>query len=196
METLGAVTEPTLSLHCTQKFDETQSDTDYEECWNDRINRKHFHLIAEDICVGPQGAAAAAFRLPDQLSQWFQVKDSVPHVTLMKTKGYESHELGPMIKQALQVQTWISPPNQNIHISADKQFIRIANKTGDQGKAEGIYLDNWTGTQMACSAQQETLLQQVPNCLWSQHKTDVGLVEHQIHIRYCLTYHQKLGGTQ
>lgn len=81
----AVVSEPTLSLHCTLKFDETQSDTDYEECWNEQINSRHFHLITEDIYVGPQGAAAVV-RLPDQLSQWFQVKNSVPHVTVMMAK--------------------------------------------------------------------------------------------------------------
>lgn len=155
---LGAVTESTLPLHCTMTFDAIQSDTDYEEYWSEQISRRHFHMIAEDIYVGSQGAAAA-IRLPDQLSQWFQFKNSVPHVSLMMVEGHESHELGPMMRLALQVQMWTSTSNPNIHISADKQFIRIGNKTGDQSKAEGVYLDDRPVTQMSCSPEQDTLLQ-------------------------------------
>ena len=38
-------------------------------------------------------------------------------------------------------------------------------------------MDDKPPTQMAFSAEQVKLLQQIPDCLWSEHKTDVGLVK-------------------
>lgn len=91
-----------LALHCTLKFDPNQSDTDYEECWDQLVNKKQLLITTEDIYIGPQGGAAAV-TLPEHLAQWFQVQNSVPHVTLLIEQGYESHDLGPMVKTALQV---------------------------------------------------------------------------------------------
>lgn len=67
--------------------------------------------------------------------------------------------------------------NPSIHTSPDRQFIRISNKTGDQGVAERV-LDDRPVAQMSvtCSSHQQEMLQ-VPDCLWSKHKTDVGLVK-------------------
>ena len=105
------------------------------------VNRKQVLLTTEDIYIGPPGAAAAA-TLPQHLAQWFQVKNSTPHVTLLIEQEYESHGLGPMVKQVLQVHQWIPTENPNIQISTDRQFLRISNKTGDQGIAERILLDD------------------------------------------------------
>lgn len=52
-----------------------------------------------------------AVTLPSKLQAWFQVKNSTPHVTLLRAKGHESHELGAMVKAALQVQEW-TPTNK------------------------------------------------------------------------------------
>lgn len=72
-------TSPTLPFHCTMKYAANQSDMDYKECWNEIMNRQQFHLMVEDIYVGPQWAAAAV-KLPDYIVGWFQVRDSQPHM--------------------------------------------------------------------------------------------------------------------
>lgn len=67
--------------------------------------------------MGPQGAAAAA-KLTEEVKEWFQDPKSSPHVTLLVAAGHESHELGPMIKEA--------QDSQYIHISPDGGFLRIS----------------------------------------------------------------------
>lgn len=54
--------------------------------------------------------------------------------------------------------------------------------------AERVLLDHRPPAQMpvACSTAQQDLLQQVPDCLWSKHKTDVGLVKSQQRVKVIL----------
>ncbi|KAL7374813.1 hypothetical protein ABVT39_007504 [Epinephelus coioides] len=118
---------PTLPLHCTLMYDKDQTHVDYQECWDAVINKKPCLITSEDLFLGPEGVAAAV-RLPDELSGWFQVSNSTPHVTLLVAANYESHHLGPMVRRALQVQEWTPTQNKYIHISEDKQFIRISLK--------------------------------------------------------------------
>lgn len=96
----------------------------------------------------PQGVAAAV-RLPEELAGWFQVPNSAPHVTLMIAEGYESHHLGPMVGCALQVRERLPNKNKYIHISDDKQYIRISTKTGDKAVTDKVLVDGTTPTQMA-----------------------------------------------
>lgn len=114
--------EPQLPLHCTLLYDEQQKHKDYEECWEELINRKPCYMVSQDVYIGPQGAAAAV-TLPTDLKDWFQVENSTPHVTLLVAKGHESHDLGPMVKAAMQVQEWKATKNKYIHISPDRQYI-------------------------------------------------------------------------
>ncbi|KAL7405155.1 hypothetical protein ABVT39_024601, partial [Epinephelus coioides] len=118
---------PTLPLHCTLMYDRDQTHVVYQECWDAGINKKPYLITSEDIFLGPEGVAAAV-RLPEELSGWFRVPKSMPHITLLVAKDYESHHLGPMVRRALQVQEWVPTNNRYIHISKDKQFIRISVK--------------------------------------------------------------------
>lgn len=122
--------EPRLPLHCTLYYDKQQENKDYEECWDELLNKNGCAFTAEDIYLGLQGAASAV-NLPSQWRQWFQVSEST-HVTLYIADGHESHELGPMVRRVLQVQEWIPTYNQYIHLSPDGQFARILIKTFEE----------------------------------------------------------------
>nr|XP_033494259.1 uncharacterized protein LOC117264429 isoform X1 [Epinephelus lanceolatus] len=172
----------TLPLHCTLMYDKDQTHVDYQECWDAVINKKPCLITSEDTFMGLEGVAAAV-RLPEDLSGWYQVPTS--HVTLLVAKGYESHHLGPMVRRALQVQEWVPTKNKYIHISKDKQFIRISVKVGDEAIADKVMVDGNTPTQMAVATEHEEMLNQVPPQLWTAHKTDVGLIKsaQPVHIK-------------
>ena len=128
--------EPTLPLHCTLMFDQDQSHKDYETCWDELINKKEYHALIKNIYIGPQGAAAAVFLQPD-LQEWFQVKGSTPHVTLVVADGYESHDLGPMMKTALQAKWMPSKTGcDNVQFSEDRQFMKLRVEMYVEGLAE------------------------------------------------------------
>lgn len=171
---LGKSKEPELIPHCTLMYDLDQQKVDYELCWKEQINGKEFPLIAEDIYVSRQGAAAAV-KLPSELEGWHEVADAVPHVTLAISEGYESQALGPMVKAALQIQEWIPTANPCIHMSKDKEMMRISNKTVDTVMARRILVESSPIKQMFVTNQR--LLQEVPETLWSKDKMDVGLVK-------------------
>ncbi len=83
---IGQAAEPTLPLHCTLLYDEYQDRKDYDACWNELINKKPYYITTQDIYIGPQGAAASVL-LPQELQEWFQVQNSMPHVTLLIANG-------------------------------------------------------------------------------------------------------------
>ncbi len=173
---MGPVHKSNLALHCTLNSDEKQPQEDYEMCWDKQINRKAFPQITEDIYWGPQGAATAVMQ-PPKLKQWFQVPHSTPRVTLMIGKGHESHDLGPMVAKAMQAEQWTPIDNPQIHMPADKQLIRISNKAYDTGFVERVLLGNRVAVSQMASVEQPDLLASIPEGLWSQHQTDVGLVK-------------------
>lgn len=164
-----------LPWHCTLIFDEQQTHVDYDECWQEMVNDRHFYLKIQNIYIGSQGAAAAV-KLPSELQQWFLVSNAAPHITLLKAKGYKPRELGPMVKAALQVPEWLQTSNRCMHVSPDKQFVRILLSTCDEGKAGKVLLANNSCKQLTLTVENEGLLKRIPPQLWSQHKTDVGLV--------------------
>ncbi|KAK3560307.1 hypothetical protein QTP86_006314 [Hemibagrus guttatus] len=87
--------------HCTMMYDEEGQNEEYEAMWDEHVARTQYSLKTIDFIVGPQGAAAAAVQLPKQLEQWYQIPDAAPHVSLLIGQGFESKELGPMVKEAI-----------------------------------------------------------------------------------------------
>lgn len=109
--------------------------------------------------MGPEGVAAPV-TLSDQMLHWFQVKDSIPHVTLMVKKGHESQELKPMVKRAMEVREWLPAGNGHLYISKDKQFMRVGTRSGDYGIAERVILEDRLVRQTMCA-----ILQQISDTL-------------------------------
>lgn len=111
------------------------------------VNGKQYYLKIQNIYIGPQEASAAVM-LPPELKQWFLVPNTVPHITLLAAKGYQPCELGPMVKAALQVPEWHQTDSRDMHVSLDRQFIRILLSTCDEGKAGKVLLANTGNTQL------------------------------------------------
>lgn len=137
--------------------------------------------MCQGLYVGPQGAAAAAA----QLCNRFQVTNSVPHVTLLIADGQESHDLGPMMKATLQETVWKPTQNTQVQSSSHGQYLKISRQTHDEGTGVQVLLSQRPPTQLLHSEKHTVLLRQIPDGLWSQHKTDVGLVRsaQPIHIK-------------
>lgn len=150
--------QPTLPLHCTLLYDAARSQKDYEECWDELTNYTTSAVHYEDIIIGPEGTAVAV-KLTEEQQAWFQVSNSVPHITLLVAKEYESHHQGPMVKRASQIKEWYTTECQLIQISSDKQFIKINCKQAAEVIAEKVLLPKITLAQMLLSEQHEKLLE-------------------------------------
>ncbi|XP_077352255.1 uncharacterized protein LOC144001641 [Festucalex cinctus] len=173
---LPHASKPSMPEHCTLFFDELQNYKDYEICWKEIMDNNCFYVHIVNIYVGPQGAAAA-ITLPLRAAIWFQVPNSTPHMTLFVEKGHKSWELGPMVKAALQIIAWKDTDNPRVHISPDKQFIKISFFAVSEGRAVTTLVHRPAFVQASLSAEHESLLGQIPSRLWSQHKTDIGFVK-------------------
>ncbi len=80
-------------------------------------------IISQHFRIGKQGAA---LRIPECefLKRWFNVTDSVPHVSLYVGKNWEAKDLGSMMKTAEQSK-WEPTENPLIFHSADKNYIKV-----------------------------------------------------------------------
>ena len=164
--------EPFLPLHCTMFYDKGKTHEDYEKSWDEDINNKTTVIQYADIVIGPQGAAAVVTFPDKDVAEWFQVTNSAPHVTLLIADEYESHDLGPMVQKAKQVTEWVNTAWDCIKLSKDGLFFKISFSQADEVIAEHIKVPG--KRQMAVAAEHESLLEQVPEQVWSKSKTDVG----------------------
>lgn len=98
MQTISPTLRPSSEpLHCTLHYDKNQTDEEYDELWN-CVNQRQYMVRCNDIYIGAQGAALSAKSPPD-VSPWFQVPNSVPHLTLAVADGRISDEMGPRINK-------------------------------------------------------------------------------------------------
>ena len=133
-------------------------------------------MVTGDLIIGPQGVAVYAELDPD-VTQWYKVQDAVPHVSLMVSKDCQPKDLGPMMKASKEV-NWIKTDNKYIHRSADGAYYRIAMKSVDRTVAEKVLVDRFQpASHYVLTEEQEEILKQVPDELWTKHHTDVGLVK-------------------
>ncbi|KAK3522532.1 hypothetical protein QTP86_021140, partial [Hemibagrus guttatus] len=125
--------------HCTMMYDEEGQNVEYEALWDKHVARTQYSLKTIDFIVGPQGAAAAV-QLPKQLEQWYQIPEAAPHVSLLIGQGFESKELGPMVKEASKVKQWTQVGVATHGTKVEKEELRqvepgdyVATKKGLKG---------------------------------------------------------------
>ena len=70
------------------------------------MEETRMQIAHQDIYIGPEGVATRAY-LGEDLEQWFDVQDSVPHLTLAIAPNHFASSLGPMVKEAL-ASEWVS----------------------------------------------------------------------------------------
>ncbi|KAK3506562.1 hypothetical protein QTP70_009479 [Hemibagrus guttatus] len=99
--------------HCTMMYDEEAQNEEYEAMWDEHVARTQYSLKTIDLIVGPQGAAAVV-QLPKQLEQWYQIPEAAPHVSLLIGQGFESKELGPMVKEANPPELEVKPVKRTL----------------------------------------------------------------------------------
>ena len=170
------MTEVVDDLHCTLLYDPKSAHGEYDFAWKDCMEGRTFLVVTGDLIIGPQGVAVYA-ELDSDVTQWYKVQDAVPHVSLMVSKDCQPKDLGPMMKASKEV-NWIKTDNKYIHRSADGAYYRIAMKSVDRTVAEKVLVDRFQpASHYVLTEEQEEILKQVPDELWTKHHTDVGLVK-------------------
>ncbi len=92
---------PKTDFNCTMKYDENK-DPELEKRWLANTKGLKMSMMSQYIVVGPEGAALQVDR-EKFIDEWFEVPNSVPHVTLYVNKNCASKDLGPMMQKAEEV---------------------------------------------------------------------------------------------
>ncbi|XP_034146322.1 uncharacterized protein LOC117593883 [Esox lucius] len=173
---------PTLAYHCTLKYDPYQERI-FEQLWLDTVNGKPAHTKSQYFVIGRQGAAMEVSDAEGStlITDWFDVPGSVPHVTLLINDGFKAKDLGPMMKRATQV-AWVKTDNPLIFRSPENDLIKILCFADIVGEPQEVEVGTGQQVQMGKAADRQEQLREgmeriVPEQLWSQHDTDVGLVK-------------------
>ncbi|KAL6466829.1 hypothetical protein MHYP_G00246330 [Metynnis hypsauchen] len=115
----------------------------------------------------------------DYMQEEFDVENSVPHVTLWVSEEYEQKQIGQMMLEAEEAVFIPLKENHAIWRSEDQRFIKLMITAQGQGQPQTVRMTH----ESICSAKEdfdpkrEEMLREVPECLWSQHSTDIGLVK-------------------
>ncbi len=140
-------------------------------------------MMSQYIVVGPEGAALQVDR-ERLIDEWFEVPNSVPHVTLYVSKNCASKDLGPRMQKAEKMQVG------SHRKSADKVSLKILCATPMLGVPRMVIHTKIVSKVNEHQTRQAELLKemekQVPMELWSQHDTDVGLAKSANPIRIAL----------
>ncbi len=162
-------------FHCTMIYD-PERDEKIEKKWQEETVEQKIEIISQHIIIGKQGAALS---IPECefVKKWFNVTDSVPHVSLYVGKNWEAKDLGPMMKKATQSK-WEPTEHPLIFHSTDKNYIKILCATSLMGIPQEVIISQKKLTQMTATSElidtTDTELfkeveHQVPTELWSQH---------------------------
>ncbi len=173
---------PKTEFHCTMIYD-PEKDTEKEKNWQEKTKGQKIEITSDYIIVGKQGAA---MNITENyfIKNWFNVPNSVPHVSLYIGKYWETKDLGTMMKKAKQFQ-WEATMNPLIFHSKDKDYIKILCNTTLTGVPQEVLVNHKIPVQMTIPKIQQVsnselfkdMESQVPPELWSQHDTDVGIVK-------------------
>ncbi len=178
---------PKTEFHCTMKYDENK-DSELEKRWLRNTKGLKITMMSQYIVVGPEGAALQVDR-EKFIDEWFEVPNSVPHVTLYVSKNCISKDLGPMMQKAEKCK-WEVTENPLIFQSADKVYLKILCATPMLGVPRMVINTKTDPKVNEHQTKQTELLKdmekQVPMELWSQHDTDVGLVKSANPVRIAL----------
>lgn len=140
-------------------------------------------MISDYIIVGKRGAAMNIIE-NDFIKNWFNVENSVPHVSLYRGKDWETKDIGQMRKKTKQCQ-WEATINPLIFHSMDKDYIKILCNPKLTRVPQEVLVNHKNQVQMTIPKIKEAsnselfknMESQVPPELWSQHDTNVGLVK-------------------
>lgn len=171
--------KPCSDYHCTVYYDSSCSKA-FEAEWEASTRGKKVELITEYIIIGNEGAAINV-KTNQFLTRWYNVPESAPHITLLVNEGYESKNLGPMMKNAINTE-WRETDNPLIFTSSSGDMTKILCGTSMLAKPQEVKVAVKYTKQMSQTEENENelkseMLKQIPECLWSKHDTDVGLVK-------------------
>lgn len=149
-------------------YDETKSEI-FEEEWDKSTKDIKVDLISQYIVIGQEGAALQVECNPF-LTKWYNVPESVPHITLLINENFKDKDLGPMMKTASTLK-WDKTDSPLIFQSPGANMIKILCGTSMFAKPQEAILMPTQAAQTTIETKQvnvelmEDMLGHVPDVL-------------------------------
>lgn len=84
-------------------FSDSSCSVIFEEKWDYETRNLNVELVTQYIIIGKQGVALSV--QPNSfISEWYNVPESAPHITLLVNEQFESKDLGPVMQVATQTE--------------------------------------------------------------------------------------------
>lgn len=140
--------------------------------------------MAQHVVVGPPGVCLLVTLSPD-LTYWYKMENPPPpmpacnpHITLLVNPTHTAKDLGPFARQTMMTYDWQPKATPGLLFSPSTQTHKI---TTDELSLTGIFehvmLQRHHGRETTDSDLAEQMLNTLPDSLWSQGPTDVGLLK-------------------
>ncbi|XP_062270837.1 uncharacterized protein LOC133976604 [Scomber scombrus] len=174
-----ALLEPYISPpdppHITLFYDRMQTDW-YQEQFQDQIEGREWTIDSQNIYVAPEGVAAAVKLNTDQSPWYMMSEEAEPHVSLALHPLHQAKELGGIVKKALMQTDWVQTNLTQVQYSPAAKTYRI-NVTGtDTAILEHHQITRQHGREQTDHHLAADMIETLPDHLWAQGPTDVGLV--------------------
>lgn len=160
--------------HVTLFYDRQQTDW-YQEKFRDQLEGVCWDVHSQNIYVAPEGVAAGVDLAPEQL-QWYMMEDeAAPHVSLAVHPQHQAKELGGMVKRALSVSDWRHTEIPQVLFSDSTRTYKILTNSSDIATLQHDQITRSHGREKTDHYLAQEILSSLPDHLWAEGPTDVGL---------------------
>nr|XP_049617673.1 uncharacterized protein LOC125992617 [Syngnathus scovelli] len=171
--TLYPFDQPADPLHCTLYYDRT-SNLVYQEAFAKQIEGHQWKLVSDFVYITIKGIAAHVSLTPEQ-GDWYEMSAfAEPHITLAIGAQHQAKDLGPMVKQCVQVKDWVPTSWPSVEYSVSASAYRIPANTLNSSVLEHQQISRDHGCEKTDHPRAESMLVSLPGGLWSRGPTDVG----------------------
>ncbi|XP_013877922.1 uncharacterized protein LOC106527544, partial [Austrofundulus limnaeus] len=173
---LAPYTAPPDPPHVTLFYDR-QGDDCYQDWFQENLEGNQWQIVSENIYVGPEGVASAVKLTDAQLQGYKMGQEAVPHVSLALHPEHQAKDLGPMVKKAVETNDWVPSQIPCVSFSPSCRTWCIQLQANDIVALQHEQISRDHGREKTDHPMVAELLASLPDTLWSQGPTDVGLTQ-------------------
>lgn len=161
--------------HVTLFYDRMQTEW-YQDQFQEIIEGQTWDINSQNIYVAPEGVAAGVF-LTEEQSKWYMMEEeAAPHISLALHPKHEAKELGSIVKKALRQTDWKKTNLPQVTYSPSTKIYKISLTAVDQATLQHLQISRHHGRERKDHPEAEPMINSLPDSLWAEGPTDVGLV--------------------
>ncbi|GCC39382.1 hypothetical protein chiPu_0023223 [Chiloscyllium punctatum] len=179
---------PADPLYVTLYYDRDDNDI-YQHAFYQHLEGTQWEISSSCILLGKEGVAGVVELTAEQLERYEMSEEAIPHLTLAVHAKYQAKDLGPMSKRLMALTDWVWTQLPGLQYSPSEEAYRIIYRTTDKVLLEHRQIERFHGREKTDHPQAATMLDTLPDTLWSTGSTDVGYCKHVTPITFDLIDH-------